>query len=190
MLNTFAETVLIPSLIMIFWLWSSYWHLVRLLLHCMGFELLRRRSKETSKLRVTRLCAGNSSLTGEFPAQRVRNADNVSIWWRHHGHQIEKAQFQQNSAVQFDPFQDVIVIKVKGSWNKKLQKACGSHGDKRVFQHTAQRMWSTHGKLDHENNWTMNHIKWIYFELFNMQIAVWYANLQEIKTALKNKHCY
>ena len=39
--------------------------------------------KETSKLRVTGFCAGNSPLTGEFPAQRANNADNV--WWRHCG---------------------------------------------------------------------------------------------------------
>ena len=32
------------------------------------------------------LCAGNSSVTGEFPAQRASNAENVSIWWRHHGY--------------------------------------------------------------------------------------------------------
>ena len=23
-------------------------------------------------------------MTGEFPAQRSSNAENVSIWWRHH----------------------------------------------------------------------------------------------------------
>ena len=27
---------------------------------------------------------GNSPVTSEFPAQRVSNAENVSIWWRHH----------------------------------------------------------------------------------------------------------
>ena len=27
---------------------------------------------------------GNSPVTGEFPAQRASNAENVSIWWRHH----------------------------------------------------------------------------------------------------------
>ena len=27
---------------------------------------------------------GNSPVTGEFPAQMASNADNVSIWWRHH----------------------------------------------------------------------------------------------------------
>ena len=30
------------------------------------------------------ICAGNSPVTGEFPAQRVSNVENVSIWWRHH----------------------------------------------------------------------------------------------------------
>ena len=45
----------------------------------------RRRSKKTSKLRVTGLCAGNSQVTGEFAAQRASNAESVSIWWRHHG---------------------------------------------------------------------------------------------------------
>ena len=42
------------------------------------------RSKKTSKLRVTGLCAGNSPGTGEFPAQMASNAENVSIWWRHY----------------------------------------------------------------------------------------------------------
>ena len=45
----------------------------------------RRRSKKTSMLRVTGLCEGNPPATTEFPAQRVSNVKNVSIWWRHHG---------------------------------------------------------------------------------------------------------
>ena len=45
----------------------------------------RRSSKKTSKLRVTGLCAGNSPGTGQFPAQMASNAENVSIWCRHHG---------------------------------------------------------------------------------------------------------
>ena len=39
---------------------------------------------KTSKLRVTSLCAENLPVTGEFPAQTASNAENVSIWWRHH----------------------------------------------------------------------------------------------------------
>ena len=45
---------------------------------------VRRRSKKTSKLRVTGLCAGISPVTCEFPAQKASNAENISIWWRHH----------------------------------------------------------------------------------------------------------
>ena len=52
---------------------------------CLLNRLFRRRTKKTSKLRVTGLCVGNSPVTGEIPAQRVSNAENVSIWWRHHG---------------------------------------------------------------------------------------------------------
>ena len=48
-------------------------------------RLFRSRLKKTSKLRVTGLCAGNSPVTGEFLAQMASNAENVSIWWRHHG---------------------------------------------------------------------------------------------------------
>ena len=36
---------------------------------------------------VTGLCVGNSPGTGEFPAQMASNAENVSIWWRHHAWQ-------------------------------------------------------------------------------------------------------
>ena len=50
---------------------------------CLFNRLFRRRSKKRSKLRVTCLCAGNSAATGEFPAQRAINAENVSIWWHH-----------------------------------------------------------------------------------------------------------
>ena len=51
---------------------------------CLLSRLFRRRTKEASKLRVTGLCAGNSSVPGEFPAQMASYAANVSIWWRHH----------------------------------------------------------------------------------------------------------
>ena len=51
---------------------------------CLLNRLFRRRSKKTSKLCVTGLCAGNSPGTGEFPAQMASNAENISIWWRHH----------------------------------------------------------------------------------------------------------
>ena len=43
--------------------------------HCSLNRLFRRRSKKTSKLCITGLCAGNSPLTGEFPAQMAGNAE-------------------------------------------------------------------------------------------------------------------
>ena len=57
-------------------------------LDCLLNRLFRRRSKKTSKLRVTGLCEGNSPVTGEFHSQKASNTENVSIWWpwRHHLH--------------------------------------------------------------------------------------------------------
>ena len=52
--------------------------------NCLLNRLFRHRSKKTSKLRVTGLCAGNSLVTSEFPAQMASKAENVSIWWHHH----------------------------------------------------------------------------------------------------------
>ena len=63
---------------------------------CLLNRLFRRRSKKTSKLRVNGLCAGNSPVTGEFPAQRASNAENVCIWWRHH---VNVTRMCTNSAV-------------------------------------------------------------------------------------------
>ena len=37
-----------------------------------------------SEFRVTGLYVGISPETGEFPAQRASDAENVPIWWRHH----------------------------------------------------------------------------------------------------------
>ena len=51
---------------------------------CFLIRLFRGWSKKTSKLRVTGLCAGNSPVTDEFPAQMASNAENDSIWWCHH----------------------------------------------------------------------------------------------------------
>ena len=47
-------------------------------------SLFRRRSKKTSKLRDTSLCERNPPVAGEFPSQRAKIVENVSIWWCHH----------------------------------------------------------------------------------------------------------
>ena len=57
---------------------------------CLLSRLFGCRSKKTSKLRVTGLCAGISPVTGKFPAQNASNAENVSIWWSHYAKGIFK----------------------------------------------------------------------------------------------------
>ena len=52
---------------------------------CLLNRLFKAQIKKTWKLRVTDLFERNSPVTGEFPVQRASNAENVSIWWRHHG---------------------------------------------------------------------------------------------------------
>ena len=71
---------------------TPIWLIRSLMIHCLIRWLSQGRhnerggvcSKKTSKLRVTGLCGGNSPVTGEFPAQMASNAENASIWWRHH----------------------------------------------------------------------------------------------------------
>ena len=65
--------------------------------HCLLKRLSRCRSKKTSKLRVTGLCAGKTLEIGEFPAQRASNAENVSIWWCHH-------EYTKNQSLPSDKF--------------------------------------------------------------------------------------
>ena len=55
---------------------------------CLLNHLFRRRSNKILKLRVAGLCAGNSPVIGEFPAQSASDAENVSIGWRHHENQV------------------------------------------------------------------------------------------------------
>ena len=52
-------------------------------LDCLFNPLFKRRSKKTSKLRITGLCEGKPPVTGGFHSQIVINAENVSTWWRH-----------------------------------------------------------------------------------------------------------
>ena len=58
---------------------SDHWYL-----YCLLDHLFRRRSKKSSELHDTDLFEGNSLVTSEFSAQWGSNAENVSIWWRHH----------------------------------------------------------------------------------------------------------
>ena len=75
---------------MIFWLTSLQWrHNERndisnhQHVECLLNRFFRCRSENTSKLHVTGLCEENSSVAGEFPAQRASDTENALSWWRH-----------------------------------------------------------------------------------------------------------
>ena len=65
-------------------------------LDCLLNCLFRRRSKKKSKLRITVLGEGNSPVTGEFPSQRASNAENISIWRRHHESGKSRGKVQES----------------------------------------------------------------------------------------------
>ena len=52
---------------------------------CLLNRLFRHRSKKNIKAPRHWPLWGEFTGTGEFPAQRASNVENVSIWWRHHG---------------------------------------------------------------------------------------------------------
>ena len=63
-------------------------------LDCFLNCLFRRRSKKTSKLRVTGHREGNPPVTDGFPTQLASYAEKKSIWWRHHGNDNEGCKAQ------------------------------------------------------------------------------------------------
>ena len=106
--------------------------------HCLLSRLFGHRSKKTSKLRVTGLCAWNSPGTGEFPAQMASNAENVSIWWRHHGTYIwNEATFQSVSCFIFSPWHR--------SYFNKCRLVCVLRGGDtdRTVKKTGRVVWLT-----------------------------------------------
>ena len=91
---------------------------------CLLNRLFRRRSKKISKLRVTGHCEGNTPVTGEFPAQRVSNAENVSIWLRHHFPYI--------------PTPVIIMTSSNGNISALLDICAGNHRSKVNSPHNGQ----------------------------------------------------
>ena len=64
--------------------------------------LVQAQIKENIKAPRHWLCEGNSLGTGEFPAERASDTENVSFWWRHVskiGHKWRGATEQQQQAV-------------------------------------------------------------------------------------------
>ena len=75
-------------------------------------RLFGRRLKKTPKLRLTGLCASNSPVAGEFPAQRASNAENVSIRWRHHVQNNKKNRAMRTTAVVYCILEAIINVPV------------------------------------------------------------------------------
>ena len=65
--------------------WWAWWRLRSSASSFITQPFIKCGSKKTSKLHAIGLCAGTSPVTSEFPAQMASNAENGSIWWRHHG---------------------------------------------------------------------------------------------------------
>ena len=106
---------------------------------CLLNRLFRRRSKKTSKLRVTGLCVGNSAGTGEFPAQMAIHAENVSIWWRHHGNVLHYIRRSQNEFLWYLIFAggSIIPHPVTPCVSELRQRLCiGDIKPSSKFQHT------------------------------------------------------
>ena len=73
--------------------WWSRWHLKSPALQLCTQPFIKAHIKEKNqKLRVIGLCEENTSATGEFPAQRASNTENVSFWWRHHEKYNQRAR--------------------------------------------------------------------------------------------------
>ena len=131
---------------------------------CLPNCLFRRRSKKTSKLRVTGLCEGNSPVSGEFPAQRASNVENVSIWWCHH---MEENWPSYNS-LSISP-SDVSYNWDSRSWHGHVMLICvwqQIHHDpgSGVIEWNIFMMVMSHGKYFY-NSWTFLQC-WTYFFTF------------------------
>ena len=114
---------------------------------CLLNRVFRCRSKKTSKLRVTGLCAGNSPVTGEFPAQMASNAENVSIWWRHHEASIlytvsmRSASRDIDGLVQDCSISSALAMEILQSCTKPSMCTC-QPGKKLLYMNTVYIYWT------------------------------------------------
>ena len=92
-------------------------------------HLYRRGSKKTSRLCVIGLCTGNSPVTGEYHAQMASNAENVSIWLRHHESIGSKSQQQgvdhvYNIWIFYTSTKQAVCVYLSYSYNSLLMHIC------------------------------------------------------------------
>ena len=124
--------------------------------------------RKTSKLRVTCLFEGNSPVTGEFPAQRASNAENVSIWWRHHD--ITQKVSDPWTMVKVNPFLNILSTEIDYfmygrsfiPWDQ-LMLICTNCGMIRNAMHTTVRQM---------HNWKSQELYWYTFS-FELPIMIW-----------------
>ena len=64
--------------------WWAWWRLKSPASRLFAQPFIQAQIKDNIKAPRHWLCARNSPVTGEFLAQKASNAENVSIWWRHH----------------------------------------------------------------------------------------------------------
>ena len=69
---------------------------------CLLNRFFRRISNKTSKPRITGLLVGNPPVTRGFPSQRASDAENISIWWRHHGEWRPGARPTNDISIEFE----------------------------------------------------------------------------------------
>ena len=124
---------------------------------------------KTSKLLVTGLCGGNSPGSGEFPAQRASNAENASIWWRHHVFTVPESvgcNFHAHHRFwhgELDCYEWVIVtglcfctgcrVSIYGvwTWNTFVSWAALPYSN---------RAWETYGEMRHAYYWSYTSQAW------------------------------
>ena len=92
---------------------------------CLLNRLFILKSKNTWELRVNGLCLGNSPVTGEFPAQRASNAENVSIGWRHHEEVLH--DFSRRWVSEGYPLLQRPTTFHWNNWPPSFRRLCGEH---------------------------------------------------------------
>ena len=107
------------------------------------------RSNKIPKLHVTGLCEGNLSVTEEFPSQRVSDAENVSIWWRH----LDYHKFQLwKFPLVFRMTHEVKHTKIQSTSAHWLVQKCPIHlgqGTKWTLKKEFEDIVTMHGNCNH-----------------------------------------
>ena len=102
--KTFGKAI--SSLVCMGYVWASVGHYNDVIMSTMAFQITslpivystvysgtdQRKYQSSESLAFV----GKSSETGEFHAKRASNAENVSIWWRHHGCVIKLRQNRED----------------------------------------------------------------------------------------------